>query len=168
MHKGLLGTQNLNKVLQKNLMARPDLLPAEKIFFLGDKVMQIKNNYDSGVFNGDIGKVVEINDEQELCVDFDGNRVHYDSRELDELVAAYCISIHKSQGCEFRAVIIPVSTQHYIMLQRNLIYTALTRAKQLCVFVGSVQALEIAVKNNEALRRYSKLSCRLRCAGDIF
>ncbi len=169
MHKGLLGTQNLNKVLQKELNGQTRFIArGENLFFLGDKVMQIKNNYDSGVFNGDIGKVVEINDEQELCVDFDGNRVHYDSRELDELVAAYCISIHKSQGCEFRAVIIPVSTQHYIMLQRNLIYTALTRAKQLCVFVGSVQALEIAVKNNEALRRYSKLSCRLRCAGDIF
>ena len=117
-----------------------------------------------GVFNGDIGRVVEITDDQGLCVDFDGNRVQYESRELDELVAAYCISIHKSQGCEFNAVIIPVSTQHYIMLQRNLIYTALTRAKQLCVFVGSVQALEIAVKNNEALKRYSQLSCRMQCA----
>lgn len=165
MHKGFLGTQNLNKVLQKELNGQTSCITrGENNFFLGDKVMQIRNNYDLGVFNGDIGKVVEINDNQGLCVDFDGNRVEYESKELDELVAAYCISIHKSQGCEFKAVIIPVSTQHYIMLQRNLIYTALTRAKQLCVFVGSVQALEIAVKNNEALKRYSQLSCRLQCA----
>lgn len=165
MHKGFLGTQNLNKVLQKELNGQTRcIIRGENSFFLGDKVMQIRNNYDLGVFNGDIGKVVEINDDQGLCVDFDGNRVEYESKELDELVAAYCISIHKSQGCEFKAVIIPVSTQHYIMLQRNLIYTALTRAKQLCVFVGSAQALEIAVKNNEALKRYSQLSCRLQCA----
>lgn len=165
MHKGFLGTQNLNKVLQKELNGQTRcIIRGENSFFLGDKVMQIRNNYDLGVFNGDIGKIVEINDDQGLCVDFDGNRVEYESKELDELVAAYCISIHKSQGCEFKAVIIPVSTQHYIMLQRNLIYTALTRAKQLCVFVGSVQALEIAVKNNEALKRYSQLSCRLQCA----
>jgi exodeoxyribonuclease V alpha subunit len=169
MHKGFLGTQHLNKVLQKELNGQTCFISrGESCFFLGDKVMQIRNNYDFGVFNGDIGKVVEINDDQGLCVDFDGNRVQYESRELDELVAAYCISIHKSQGCEFKAVIIPVSTQHYIMLQRNLIYTALTRAKQLCVFVGSSQALEIAVRNNEALKRHSKLSCRLQCAGDIF
>lgn len=169
MHKGFLGTQNLNKVLQKELNGQTRcIIRGENCFFLGDKVMQIKNNYDFGVFNGDIGKVVEIDDEQGLCVDFDGNMVQYENRELDELVAAYCISIHKSQGCEFKAVIIPVSTQHYIMLQRNLIYTALTRAKQLCVFVGSAQALEIAVKNDEALKRYSQLSCRLQCAGDIF
>ncbi len=165
MHKGFLGTQNLNKVLQKELNGQTCCVSrGESCFFLGDKVMQIRNNYDSGVFNGDIGKVVEINNEQGLSVDFDGNRVQYESKDLDELVAAYCISIHKSQGCEFKAVIIPVSTQHYIMLQRNLFYTALTRAKQLCVFVGSDQALATAVKNDEALKRYSKLSCRLRCA----
>lgn len=168
MHKGFLGTQNLNKVLQKELNGQTRFISrGENCFYLGDKVMQIRNNYDFGVFNGDIGKIVDIYDDQGLCVDFDGNIVQYESRELDELVAAYCISIHKSQGCEFKAVIIPVSTQHYIMLQRNLIYTALTRAKQLCVFVGTSQALEIAVKNNEALKRYSKLSCRLQCAGDI-
>ncbi len=165
MHKGFLGTQNLNKVLQKELNGQTRCIThGENSFFLGDKVMQIRNNYDLGVFNGDIGRVVEINDDQGLCIDFDGNRVEYKRKELDELVAAYCISIHKSQGCEFKAVIIPVSTQHYIMLQRNLIYTALTRAKQLCVFVGTIQALEIAVKNNEALKRYSQLSCRLQCA----
>ena len=163
MHKGFLGTQNLNRVLQKELNGQTRcVIHGESCFFLGDKVMQIRNNYDLGVFNGDIGRVFEINDDQGLCVDFDGNKIQYENRELDELVAAYCISIHKSQGCEFKAIVIPVSTQHYIMLQRNLIYTALTRAKQLCVFVGSYQALELAVKNNEALKRYSQLSCRLR------
>lgn len=162
MHKGILGTQNLNKVLQKELNGQTKSLNrGETIFFLGDKVMQIRNNYDLGVFNGDIGKVVDVIDDEGLCIDFDGNMVKYENRELEELVPAYCISIHKSQGCEFKAVVIPVSTQHFIMLQRNLVYTALTRAKQLCVFVGTSQALEIAVKNNEALQRYSRLSDRL-------
>lgn len=167
MHKGLLGTENLNKTLQKELNGQENgLSRGEMNFFLGDKVMQIRNNYDLGVFNGDIGRVIDIIDGQELCVDFDGNRVNYGNKELDELVPAYCISIHKSQGCEFKAVVIPVSTQHYIMLQRNLIYTALTRAKQLCVFVGTNQALAIAVKNNEALQRYSRLSVRLKNYND--
>lgn len=162
MHKGILGTQNLNKLLQKELNGQTrSLSRGEMSFFLGDKVMQIRNNYDLGVFNGDIGRVVDINEDQGLIVDFEGNLVHYDNREIEELVPAYCISIHKSQGCEFKAVVIPVSTQHFIMLQRNLIYTALTRAKQLCIFVGSTQALSIAVKNNEALHRYSGLSRRL-------
>lgn len=165
MHKGFLGTQNLNKVLQKELNAQTRCLSrGDNCFFQGDKVMQIRNNYDLGVFNGDIGRVYEINDDQGLCIDFDGNKIQYENRELDELVPAYCISIHKSQGCEFKAVVIPVSTQHFIMLQRNLIYTALTRAKRLCVFVGSSQAMGIAVKNNEALKRYSKLSCRIKYA----
>jgi ATP-dependent exoDNAse (exonuclease V), alpha subunit - helicase superfamily I member len=118
-----------------------------------------------GVFNGDIGRVTEINDDQEMIVDFDGTKIHYSNKELDELVAAYCISIHKSQGCEFKAVVIPVSTQHYIMLQRNLIYTALTRAKQLCVFVGTEFALKTAVNNSVALMRYSLLGERMKEVG---
>jgi len=97
----------------------------------------------------------------ELQVDIDGSIVSYSSRDIDELMPAYCISIHKSQGCEFKAVIIPVSTQHFVMLQRNLIYTALTRARQLCVFIGTMKALSIAVNNNNALTRYSSLRMRL-------
>jgi len=163
MHKGILGTQNLNMVLQKELNSGVKGVTRGQVFFYpGDKVMQIRNNYDLGVFNGDIGRIVEIHNESGLRVDFDGNRVDYESKDLEELVPAYCISIHKSQGCEFKAVVIPLSTQHFIMLQRNLLYTALTRAKQLCVFVGSYKALALAVKNNQALLRYSQLALRLK------
>jgi exodeoxyribonuclease V alpha subunit len=162
MHKGVLGTQNLNTVLQKELNSKEKGVErAQVIYFTGDKVMQIRNNYELGVFNGDIGRVVEIHNESGLQVDYDGNRVDYENKDLEELVPAYCISIHKSQGCEFRAVVIPLSTQHFIMLQRNLVYTALTRARQLCVFVGSYTALAIAVKNNQAMLRYSQLASRL-------
>jgi exodeoxyribonuclease V alpha subunit len=161
MHKGLLGTQNLNGLLQKELNGRDrGLTRGQVVFYPGDKVMQIRNNYDLGVYNGDIGRVVDVA-ESSLEVNFDGNRVQYESKDLDELIPAYCISIHKSQGCEFKAVIIPLSTQHFIMLQRNLVYTALTRAKQLCIFVGSNKALSIAVKNDQALLRYSQLAQRL-------
>ncbi|NLE01727.1 MAG: ATP-dependent RecD-like DNA helicase [Fibrobacter sp.] len=163
MHKGILGTQNLNTVLQKQLnVSGKGISRGQFTYFYGDKVMQIRNNYELGVFNGDIGKIIEIKDEHGLQVDFDGNRVDYDTRDLEELVPAYCISIHKSQGCEFKAVIIPLCTQHFIMLQRNLVYTALTRAKQLCIFVGSHKAMAIAVKNNQALLRYSQLAKRLK------
>ena len=123
--------------------------------------MQIRNNYDLGVFNGDIGIIREIVDESGLRVDFEGNFVEYGFRDLEELTAAYCISIHKSQGCEFKAVVIPVSTQHYVMLQRNLIYTALTRARNLCVFAGTSNAFAIAIRNNKALLRFSRLSLRM-------
>jgi exodeoxyribonuclease V alpha subunit len=162
MHKGTLGTLNINTVLQNALNpARAALTRGERKFCAGDKVMQVRNNYDSDVFNGDIGCIAEIIDEASLVVDFGGTRVAYDARNLDELVHAYCISIHKSQGCEFKAIVIPLMTQHYIMLQRNLIYTALTRAREICVFVGMPQALTIAVNNDNALRRYSRLGDRL-------
>jgi exodeoxyribonuclease V alpha subunit len=123
--------------------------------------MQTQNNYELGVFNGDIGFVAEITEEQELAVDFAGARVRYSPRELDELLHAYCISIHKSQGSEFRTVVIPLVTQHYVMLQRNLVYTALTRARELCVFAGSPKALWIAVQNNDTVHRYSRLTERI-------
>jgi exodeoxyribonuclease V alpha subunit len=159
MHSGLLGTENLNSVLQQQLNENPHkLIRANKTYFLGDKVMQIRNNYDYGVFNGDIGKVVDVTHDESLVVEFDKKRVLYEMKDLDELQPAYCISIHKSQGCEFKAVIIPVSTQHFIMLQRNLIYTALTRAKKLCILVGTEKALSIAIKNNSAMRRNSRLA----------
>ena len=121
--------------------------------------MQIRNNYDLGVFNGDIGYIKQINDgESTILVEFDNEPVTYEYKDLDELVHAYCISIHKSQGCEFKAVIIIMTTQHYIMLQRNLLYTALTRARELCIIIGTPNAIDIAVRNNEAFHRYSRLS----------
>ena len=122
--------------------------------------MQVRNNYDAGVFNGDIGYVADIPSDNELIADFDGRTVSYHIGTLDEIVHAYCISIHKSQGCEFKAVVIPVVTQHYIMLQRNLIYTGITRARKLCVLAGSYRALSIAVNNTNAVGRYSRL-CEL-------
>ncbi|MDG5813536.1 ATP-dependent RecD-like DNA helicase [Chitinispirillales bacterium ANBcel5] len=157
MHKGIIGTANLNTALQQKINTNTlKITHGQAVFTLGDKVMQIKNNYDLGVFNGDIGKICAVT-EDAVTVDFQGNTVIYESGNLDELTLAYCISIHKSQGCEFKAVIIPVSTQHYVMLQRNLIYTAITRARELCVLIGTANALKIAVKNDEALNRFSRL-----------
>jgi exodeoxyribonuclease V alpha subunit len=162
MHKGLLGTMHLNNTLQAALNTRKRKLVWDGVQFIeGDKVMQIKNNYDNGVFNGDIGMISRIIDDDSLSVKFQGSEVEYSASNLEEIQPAYCISIHKSQGCEFKAVVIPVSTQHYIMLQRNLIYTALTRAKSVCVLIGTPNALSIAVRNDKALRRYSQLASRL-------
>jgi len=126
--------------------------------------MQVRNNYDKDVFNGDIGRVSQINKiDQSLSILFDGVRkVSYDFSELDEVVLAYAVSVHKSQGSEFPAVVMPVITQHYIMLQRNLIYTAITRAERLCILVGNFKALSIAVRNNKIHQRNSKLAERLK------
>ncbi|MBN2188590.1 MAG: ATP-dependent RecD-like DNA helicase [Chitinispirillaceae bacterium] len=163
MHKGPLGTANLTAVLQNELVIKNSIkrLEGNAKFFLGDKVMQVRNNYDLGVFNGDIGIVTALDDDGCVSVGFDGMTVRYSARELDELVPAYCMSIHKSQGCEFKAVIVPLATQHYILLQRNLIYTALTRARHLCVFVGTFRALALSVRNDQAVKRYSSLAHRL-------
>ncbi len=162
MHKGLLGTMHLNSTLQTALNTRKQKLVWDGVQFIeGDKVMQIKNNYENGVFNGDIGIVSRIIDDDSLCVKFQDGEVEYATSSLEEIQPAYCISIHKSQGSEFKAVVIPVSTQHYIMLQRNLVYTALTRAKSVCVMIGTPNALSIAVRNDKALRRYSQLASRL-------
>jgi exodeoxyribonuclease V alpha subunit len=160
MHRGILGTQSINRKLHDTFHPHAHkLIRGEQSFAVNDRVMQIRNNYDLGVFNGDIGYIKEIRDaESNVIVDFDGELVSYEYKDLDELVHAYCISIHKSQGCEFKAVIIVMSTQHYIMLQRNLLYTALTRARELCILIGTAHALGVAVKNNEALHRYSRLS----------
>lgn len=163
MHKGILGTQSINSILQNRLnSSERKINRGETTFCMGDKVMQIRNNYDKGVFNGDIGYIKKIVDNAGCIVDFGYNVVTYEIKELDELEHAYCISIHKSQGCEFNAVILPVMTQHYIMLQRNLIYTALTRARDLCIMVGSQKALYVGVKNDKAFQRYSFLAKRLQ------
>jgi exodeoxyribonuclease V alpha subunit len=125
--------------------------------------MQVKNNYDKEVFNGDIGRIVRIDfEEQEAMISFDGREIPYSYADLDEIVLAYAVSVHKSQGCEYPAVIIPVFTQHYVLLQRNLIYTAVTRGRELVVMVGTRKALAIGVRNDKTQKRYTHLKQRLR------
>ncbi len=125
--------------------------------------MQIRNNYDKDVFNGDIGRIKRFDSEnQEVVIIFDGRDVVYDYSELDEVVLAYAVSVHKSQGSEYPCVVIPIMTQHYVLLQRNLLYTAITRGKKLVVIVGSKKALAIAVKNNRTVKRYTHLTERLK------
>jgi exodeoxyribonuclease V alpha subunit len=164
MQRGLLGVANVNAELQALLNPTGDsLVRGSRTFRVGDKVMQIKNNYDLNVFNGDIGRVRKIDAvEQEVEIAFDGRAVTYDYSDLDELVLAYACSIHKSQGSEYPCVVIPVHTQHYMMLQRNLLYTAITRGKRLVVLVGSKRALALAVKNNATEERCTMLAERLR------
>jgi exodeoxyribonuclease V alpha subunit len=167
MNRGLLGVQELNLRLQAELNPpRPDRPEIEKFswrFRVGDKVMQTENDYDKDVFNGDIGQVLRVDQEQrELVARFDNREVTYAFGELDELVLAYAITIHKSQGSEFPAVILPLATQHYLLLQRNLLYTGVTRGKQLVVIVGQQKAVAMAVRNNRTEQRYSGLLHRLR------
>jgi len=166
MHRGTVGVANLNAELQ-NLLNPNGRAVARggRLFRVNDKVMQIKNNYEKEAFNGDIGRIVGIDlEEQKLMVKFEGRVVDYDWSEMDELVLAYAVSIHKSQGSEYPAVVIPLLTQHYIMLQRNLLYTAVTRAKRLVVLVGSKRAIAIAIKNNKVQFRYTNLGPRLSLA----
>lgn len=158
MHKGLLGTESLNLNLQKILNKNNNgISRGSTQFKKDDKVMQIRNNYDTGIFNGDIGYVISAQDDG-LVVDFSGNSVTYLKENLDELTLAYCITIHKSQGSEFNTVILPLSTQHFVMLKKNLIYTAITRAKELCILVGSKKAFSLAVRSIDAETRYSYLN----------
>lgn len=132
-------------------------------FRIGDRVIQTENDYDKDVFNGDLGVIEKINRiDQELVVNFEGREVEYDLGDLDELSLAYVLSIHKSQGSEFPCVVIPVHTQHYLMLQRNLLYTAVTRGKKLVVLVGTKKALGMAVRRQDTRRRYTALRKRLQ------
>jgi exodeoxyribonuclease V alpha subunit len=160
MNRGGVGARSLNIELQKALNPAP-ATKVERfgwIFAPGDKVMQIENDYDKDVFNGDIGYVLAIDaNDSELTVEFDGRKVVYLFGELDALVPAYAATIHKSQGSEYPAVVIPVMTQHYAMLQRNLLYTGVTRGRKLVVLVGQAKAVAIAVKNQSGRRRWSKL-----------
>jgi exodeoxyribonuclease V alpha subunit len=166
MHRGAVGVASLNHLLQ-NALNPPRPNKAERrlggrILRVGDKLMQTRNNYDKETFNGDIGRLVAIDMEnQAFTVEIDERRVHYDWSEADELVHAFAISVHKSQGSEFPAIVLPVMTQHYLMLQRNLLYTAVTRAKQLVVLVGQKRAISIAVRNSRVAERHSGLSVRL-------
>jgi exodeoxyribonuclease V alpha subunit len=163
MHKGTIGVANLNIELQKRLNpGQSGITRGSWNFRLGDKVMQIVNNYDKDVFNGDIGWISGINpEERKVTIDFDGRLVPYDYSDLDEVVLAYAVSVHKSQGSEYPVVILPVVTQHYMLLQRNLIYTGITRAKKLVIMIGTKKALAIAIRNNKPQRRYTLLSERL-------
>ncbi len=164
MQRGDLGARNLNQVLQAALNPEgPAIERYGSLFRIGDRVMQMENDYDKDVYNGDIGFITAIHEEErELKVRFDDAVVTYDFQELDELSLSYAITIHKSQGSEYPCVVIPVHTQHYIMLQRNLIYTALTRGRKLVVVVGSKKAIAIAVRNMEAGRRMTTLAARLK------
>jgi exodeoxyribonuclease V alpha subunit len=159
MHKGPLGTMALNRQLKAALNPSPD---NETPFHMDDKVMQLRNNYDKSVFNGEIGTVCRADRSQGLLwVDFDGRKVTYEESDLDELTLAYAISVHKSQGSEYPVVILVMATQHYVMLQRNLLYTALTRARQMVILVGSAKAVRVAVTADAPNRRRSLLRWRL-------
>jgi exodeoxyribonuclease V alpha subunit len=163
MHRGLVGTANLNTHLQERLNpGRKDLLRGDQSLRIHDKVMQIRNNYDKSVFNGDIGTIADINHRtRTLQIVFDQKTVEYEFSELDEIVLAYAISVHKAQGSEYPAIVFPVLTQHYMLLQRNLIYTAVTRGKRLVVMVGTRKALTIGIRNDKTQRRYTYLKQRL-------
>lgn len=165
MHGGDAGTKALNAVLQKRL-CRMDFSPHVskygRTYYIGDKVIQTRNNYDLDLFNGDIGFVREINEDNEIItIEFEGRKVPIDFKDLDDLTHAHAITIHKSQGSEFAAVVIPVSTQHFVMLQRNLLYTGITRGKKLVVLVGTKKAFAIGIKNADVAKRVGGLAGRL-------
>ena len=163
MHRFLCGVENLNLMLQERLNPKKnqdELKYSSQTFRVGDKVMHIRNNYQKNVFNGDIGFIQDINNEK-LTVDYFDHIVTYEKNELNELTLAYASSVHKSQGSEYKVVIIPLSTSHYIMLQRNLLYTAITRAKQKVIIVGSKKALMTAIQSNRTQKRYTLLAERL-------
>ena len=163
MHRGLAGASNLNRRLQNELNPGQDLISrGEQSFRVKDKVMQIRNNYEKEVFNGDIGRIIRIDSfSRQVICRFDDREVPYEAADLEEIVPAYAISVHKSQGSEYPAVVIPVLTQHFLLLQRNLIYTAVTRGRTLAVMVGTRKALAIAVKNDKPRHRYTHLEQRL-------
>ena len=164
MKKGVLGVDSLNLCLQELLnQSDKSISYANNVFKLGDKVMQTKNNYDLEVFNGDIGFICDIDDDaKQVTINFYGNRVVYEKSWLDQVCLAYAISIHKSQGSEYPAVVIPITDQHFIMLQKNLLYTAVTRGKKLVVLVGEKDALQRCLSNNRINRRYSLLAHRIK------
>jgi len=163
MHKGAVGAGRMNACLQEALNPHGiEVRRGDRCFRLHDKVMQIRNNYDKDVFNGDMGRISFMDvRERTLSITFDERVVPYEFDELDEIAPAYAISIHKSQGSEYPAVVIPVMMQHYVLLQRNLIYTGVTRGKKLVILVGESRALHMAVKNNKTRKRFTRLAQRL-------
>src|SRR3972149_4533209 len=164
MHRGVVGAINLNQELKNWLNSGGVDLPfGGRSFKEGDKVMQLRNNYDLDIFNGDIGRVERVDrEEQEVTVRFYDRSVNISFLDLDDLALAYAITVHKSQGSEYPAVVMPLITQHYMMLQRNLLYTALTRAKRLMVLIGSKKAVAMAIKNDKIEKRFTNLKLRLQ------
>ena len=165
MREGVAGVRNLNLLLQHRLNppGRPELRIGEMIFRVRDRLMQTKNNYDKEVYNGDIGFLKRIDVEtRQITVQFDRRQIEYKPDEVDQLTPAYCITIHKSQGSEYPVVVMALLMQHYVMLQRNLLYTAITRAREKVIIVGNQQALARAAKNNIVEERYSGLLARLK------
>jgi exodeoxyribonuclease V alpha subunit len=166
MHRGAAGARVLNEKLQAALNPlrynQPEYRGGSRLFRVGDRVLQLRNNYDKEVFNGDVGRISQIDlEEGEITVEFEGRQISYELSDLDEITLAYAMSVHKSQGSEYPVVVLPLLTQHYMLLQRNLIYTAITRAKQMVVIVGTRQAMAMAVKNDKIAARWSALRERL-------
>jgi exodeoxyribonuclease V alpha subunit len=163
MNRGIVGTSKINESLQDALNPNGfEIVRGGRRYRVGDKVMQIRNNYDKNVFNGDIGIISDIDSEnQQVFVNIDGNDISYEYSELDELVLAYAVSVHKSQGSEYPVVVMPLVMSHYMMLQRNLIYTGITRGKKLVVIVGSKKAMFISVNNDKTMKRNTWLRERL-------
>jgi exodeoxyribonuclease V alpha subunit len=163
MKRGVIGTENLNFVLQEALNPKnPPIFKYGRRFAKGDKVMQIRNNYDKKVYNGDVGRIEKIDEmEQKLFVKMEEEIIEYDFADLDELVLAYAVSVHKYQGSECPCIIMPVHTSHFKLLHRNLLYTGVTRGKKLVILIGMKKALAIAVKNDEVMQRYTGLLCAL-------
>lgn len=164
MQRSVVGAGNLNMLLQQTLNTSTLGISRGGINYrLGDRVMQIRNNYDKNVFNGDIGIIEKVNmEDRTLCIRFDGSLVEYEASELDEVTLAYATTIHKSQGSEYPIVVIPVLMTHFVMLQRNLIYTGITRAKKICVLIGQPKALAYAIRNLTVNKRNTRLKERLR------
>ncbi|MFZ1767880.1 MAG: ATP-binding domain-containing protein, partial [Caldilinea sp.] len=152
----------LQQALNPAAPTRAERTIGSRLYRVGDKVMQIRNNYDKDVYNGDMGRIIALDPLMHtVTVAFEGRPVGYEFFEMDELVHAYAVSVHKSQGSEFPAVVLPILTTHYMMLQRNLLYTAVTRARRLVVLVGQPRAISLAVRNNEVMARFTGLTERL-------
>lgn len=163
MHKGEVGTMALNRLLQAELNGHGrELVRGQRSLRVGDRILQLRNNYDKEIFNGDLGHILDFDvEDQVLTAEFDGREVEYDFEELDEISLAYALSVHKSQGSEYPAVVMPVVTQHYMLLQRNLIYTGLTRGRKLAVLMGSRRAMHMGLKNERGRKRFTTLALRL-------
>ena len=159
MKRGPIGTECLNIELQKALNPKnPPLVRGGQRFAVGDKVMQIRNNYKREVYNGDVGRIEKIDQtEQKLTVQMDDKSVEYNFSDLDEIMLAYAVSVHKYQGSECPCIVMPIHTSHFKLLQRNLLYTAVTRGKQLVILVGTKKALALSIHNDEVKNRYTGL-----------
>ena len=164
MQRSVVGATSLNVAIQEAVNPEGESLSRGGFKYRkGDRVMQIRNNYDKDTYNGDIGIIRQVNTEDRtLTVLFDGRSVEYEDTDLDELTLAYATTIHKSQGSEYPVVVIPLLMTHFVMLQRNLIYTGITRAKKICIIIGTTKALAYAIHNQVVLKRNTKLKERLR------